>query len=104
MRSYSRHLHHSLFFASHSRFPRSSRPRMNIPKFNEREKALEDDYIRRKEWVDNDSKVTSRQTNDCARAEKFKSSAPQPGGSERTQPATSGTSSKQAGQEGNTGK
>ena len=24
---------------------------MNVPKFNEREKALEDDYIRRKEYV-----------------------------------------------------
>ncbi|EXJ80407.1 hypothetical protein A1O1_08551 [Capronia coronata CBS 617.96] len=36
---------------------------MNIPKFNEREKALEDDYIRRKE------------------AEKFKPAATQPGNS-----------------------
>lgn len=24
---------------------------MNVPKFNEREKALEDEYIRRKEYV-----------------------------------------------------
>jgi len=36
---------------------------MNVPKFNDREKALEDEYIRRKE------------------AEKFKAQAPQPGGS-----------------------
>ncbi|KPI41631.1 uncharacterized protein AB675_9198 [Cyphellophora attinorum] len=34
---------------------------MNVPKFNEREKALENDYIRKKE------------------AEKFKSSVPKPG-------------------------
>jgi len=43
---------------------------MNIPKMNEREKALEDDYIRRRE------------------AEKFKATAPKPGGGN---PSTSNT-------------
>ncbi|ETI22963.1 hypothetical protein G647_04758 [Cladophialophora carrionii CBS 160.54] len=57
---------------------------MDVPKFNEREKALENDYIRRKESVVPDSCLWHSPQ---LWAEKFKPAAPtQPGNTQASNP------------------